>query len=225
VPLAVWPCVPLTPDPPVPAGICPPLLAQRLLAVYSHPGQVVLTAGTGARLIADHAQRLDRHPIIDHGPTAPTLRPPGPARARLAVITPPATADPARYTRWARALDPAGILAVHLPTGHGPDALRPGRIVAAATAAGLGYLQHIIAVTARITGDRLIPAATPEQIARAQAAHTAGLPIHLDAHADVLVFHKPPPPSAAANQAATPVAGRTTAAPDIEEEATDAHAA
>jgi hypothetical protein len=187
VPMAVWLCLPPTGPPEV--GVCPPLLAQRLLAVFTAPGAVVLAAGAGSPVVAQVAGRLDRRAVLDHAWATSTCPPLATERAALTVLTPPAvTTDPAHYARWSHALVPAGIIAVVAPAGHGPDASLPGRIVAAATAAGLGYLQHVIAVTARLNGDRLLPAPSTEQLARTRAARAVGLGVHLPAHTDVLIF-------------------------------------
>ena len=91
-----------------------------------------------------------------------------------------------------------------LPPGIGPDALRPGQVTAAAQAAGLGYLQHIIALTTQLRGDRLRPVPTRSQLARARAARAARLPVHLPVHADVIILIHPdpvgPPPAAPAHR-------------------------
>jgi hypothetical protein len=229
VPMAVWPCLPPTPGPPE-AGVCPPLLAQRLLAVFSRPAAVVLAAGAGSPVVAHYARRLDRRAVLDHAWATGAFPPLAAGRAALTVITPPAvTTDPARYTRWSHALELAGIIAVLAPAGHGPDASLPGRIVAAATAAGLGYLQHVIAITARLEGDRLVPAPSPEQIARTRAAHAAGLGVHLPAHTDVLIFTRPVSPGGCAAQPAPhadPAAARPLPGADtVEGVAGDAPAA
>jgi hypothetical protein len=200
VPMAVWPCLPPTPGPPE-AEVCQPLLAQRLLAVFTAPGAVVLAAGADAPVVAQVAGRLDRRAVLDHAWATSTCPPLATERAALTVLTPPAlTTDPAHYARWSHALEPAGIIAVVAPAGHGPDASLPGRIVAAATAAGLGYLQHVIAVTARLVGDRLLPAPSTEQLARTRAARAAGLSVHLPAHTDVLIFTRAASPGGCAAQ-------------------------
>ncbi|HEX5495429.1 MAG TPA: hypothetical protein VFX70_12735 [Mycobacteriales bacterium] len=191
VPLSVWPCAP---DPPAARGTppVPVLLLQRLIAVYSHPATVVLAAGADASRIADVAIDLGRRPVIDpagHPRPFPAV---GATRAALIIATPPAvTCDPARYTRWARALTPTGILTVLTPALHGTGALLPGRVVTAARAAGLAYLQHIIAMRAHLHGDHLVAAPTRDDLAQAATAQAAGMPVHRTAHTDVLVFTAP----------------------------------
>lgn len=183
VPLTVWPCAPDAPT----AGETPPvpvLLLQRLIAVYSHPGALVLAAGADASRIAEVAGDLDRRTVIDPAGHPQPFPPVGPTKAALIVTTAPAvTCDPARYTRWARALTTTGILAVITPASYGTGALLPGRVVTAARAAGLAYLQHVIAVRARLRGDQLV--ASPADLDAA-----AGMPVHQPVHTDVLVFTK-----------------------------------
>ena len=202
VPLAVWPALPATPDPARPAGVLPPMLADRLIATYTRPRQVVLAAGAGASVAADAAERAGRRPVLDTADRATAFPPLGSRRAALVVLTVPAVStEAARYARWAATLTPGGILAVLAPAGHGPHTTRAGRITAAAHQAGLGYLQHIIAVLARLTGDRLAPVPTTDQLAQVRAAHAAGLAVHLPTHSDLLIFQRVP---GAAEPAATP---------------------
>jgi hypothetical protein len=82
-----------------------------------------------------------------------------------------------------RALRPGGVLAVitgpAAPAGTLTDTA--GNIAAAARAAGLVYVQHIVLVRAAIDGDRLAPAADPGP------AVPGGSPVH----DDLLVFTKP----------------------------------
>ena len=221
VPMAVWPAIPPVPDLPRPAAVLPPLLADRLIATYTRPGQVVLAAGAGASVAAEAAEQAARRPVLDTA-GRPTVFPPlGTRRATLAVITPPAvTTDPARYTRWATTLAPGGILAVLVPAEPGPHTTHPGRIITAAEHAGLGYLQHIIAILARLDGDHLVPAPTPDQHTQVRTARAAGLPVHLPAHSDLLIFQRPPAAEPAATEAAIVTDGQV-----VEEVSRHAHAA
>ena len=197
VPMAVWPCI--TPAGRArPAGVMPPLLARRLLAAYTRPGDVVLAAGAGSSTIAEAAAAAGRRPVLDQADPPRVFPALGTGRAALAVITTPAVcANPDRYTRWARALAPGGLLAAVLLPGFGPAAMRPGQVIAAAAGAGLGYLQHLIAVLARLDTDRLRPVPTRAQLARTRAARGAGLPVHLPIHADVVILTRPPQPEPA----------------------------
>jgi hypothetical protein len=211
VPIAVWPAMPTAsdsavPGPPRPAGVLPPLLAERLLTAYTRPQDVVLAAGAGASVAADTAERAGRRPVLDPAECATAFPPLGVHRAALLVLTAPAVStEPARYTRWAASLAPGGILAVLIPAApaDGVDCALAGRITAAACHAGLGYLQHIIVVLARLTGDHLDPAPTPEQLARTRAGHAAGLPVHLPVHSDLLIYQRHPTPAGSA-AASTP---------------------
>jgi len=175
VPLSVWP-VPVTGAALTPTGGwgVPPLLTQRLLAVYTHPGDTVLAAGGSARRVAATAAELGRRP--------PTLsRHPAAGSVSLVTATPGQhqPAGPDAYRRWARLLTPTGVLAVVLSPDRPPD--QPTLVVAAAAGAGLSYLQHIIAVLWPLHEDHLDPPTNPTH----PDAGAAALP---PAHADVLVF-------------------------------------
>ena len=235
VPVAVWPCQPAGTDPPTPAGSLPPLLARRLITTYTRPGEVVLAAGTGASTLADTAAATGRTAVLDLA-TPPRVFPPlGAARAALAVVTPPAVSiDTGPYRRWARALthrrqlEPdhvagaqpvGGLLAVVVPPGYQQQALLIGQVIAAATHAGLDYLQHIVAVTAELREPHLHPAPTPDQAADYAAAREAGLPVHLPVHLDVIVFarrasHQAPTPQAQPATVATKQSRRSTGSAD-----------
>jgi hypothetical protein len=153
----------------------PPLLAQRLLAVYTRPGGTVLAAGGSAAVLARTALRLDR------SPPRPGRRPaPGSVDLIVATPGPGGAPDAAACRGWARLLTPAGVLAVVLAPGRPPD--QPALAVAAAAGAGLGYLQHIVAVCWPLHDDHLDPP-HPNN-----SAHHVGQPVMAAAHADVLVF-------------------------------------
>jgi modification methylase len=190
VPLAVW----STPAPPTTPGTewtVPPLLAQRLIAVYTHPGSTVLTTGASARLVARTATRLDRRPPAHS-------RRPGPGTVDLLVATPPTDTDTtpldgggAEQARWwARLLSPAGVLAVVLPPSRGPA--EPAAAVAAAAGAGLGYLQHVIALLWTLHDDHLDP---PTTAATTGVGGVVGT--EESAFADVLLFTAPGTPDRA----------------------------
>jgi SAM-dependent methyltransferase len=168
----------------------PPLLAQRLLAVYSHPGSSVLAAGASARLIARTASRLDRQP-----PARTPRRRVAAGSVDLLIATPagpdttgaPASTAPSadHVAGWARQLRPAGILAVVLHPSRTPA--EPAALVAEATGAGLTYLQHVVALTWPLHEAHLDPPTTRSS-EPAQPAGGLG-------HVDVLVFTGPGPHS------------------------------
>lgn len=96
-------------------------------------------------------------------------------------------------------LRPAGclVLAVRQPatpaTPAGPDAPagRPegfGPLVAAARDAGLGYLQHIVAVRADVDGDQFVYYATDDELLALARDAARWRVLHLRVHADLLVF-------------------------------------
>ena len=94
-------------------------------------------------------------------------------------------------TGCARLLHPGGclILVIAAPDGAptGPQDFTP--VLQAAATVGLGYLQHIVAVTADTDSDAFIYHATDEELLA--LAGTAGRPwglTHLRVHADLLVF-------------------------------------
>ncbi|WP_010310939.1 hypothetical protein [Saccharopolyspora spinosa] len=91
------------------------------------------------------------------------------------------------YASWARWLRPGGALAVITanPAGPGRFANHTGAIITAAETAGLAYLQHIIAVLAHIEGNRLL---IPDDHGAATERVSARNPVHVPAHADVLIF-------------------------------------
>lgn len=200
VPLAVWPTpctAPVRPSDPASAGasgrvwLVPPLLAQRLIAVYTAPGGAVLAVGGSARTVARTAVRLDR-------------RPPARGRDRRAaagsvdllvltplILTPPALDPPigiagiagsgaggGGWRRWPYLLTPTGILAVVLPPTRAPG--DPAAVVAAAVGSGLTYLQHAVAVLWPLHEDHLDPT-HPDLLGQGRGELPA-------AHADVLLF-------------------------------------
>jgi len=96
-------------------------------------------------------------------------------------------------------LRPGGclVLVVGTPVGQPatPEDFRP--LVSAASAAGLGYLQHIVAVAAETDGDQFTYFATDEELlSLATDAGRQWAVAHLRVHADCFVFshtHKPAP--------------------------------
>jgi hypothetical protein len=115
------------------------------------------------------------------------------------------TADAANRTRlgWllriaSGLLHPGGCLVLLLGAGSGQTVgpAGSGPLVAAAADAGLGYLQHIVAVRADVDGDRFTYYASPTELAaltRHPATHGGGEPGtvgHLRVHSDLIVFFR-----------------------------------
>ncbi|MFI7209507.1 hypothetical protein [Micromonospora aurantiaca (nom. illeg.)] len=121
-------------------------------------------------------------------------------RTSLVVATWPldASSDAANRVRLAwllaactRLLRPGGclVLVVGVPAGAlaTPEDFTP--VVDAAGGAGLGYLQHIVAVAADTDGDRFTYHATDEELlALARATGAQQFVLHVKVHADLLVF-------------------------------------
>ncbi|MFE0530416.1 hypothetical protein ACFW0V_22750 [Micromonospora parva] len=99
----------------------------------------------------------------------------------------------------ARLLRPGGclILVVAVPAGTQPTPEDFGPLMAAATAAGLGYLQHIVAVEADTDGDQFVYYGTDEELLTLAHANPEQWSVaHLRVHADLMVFTPPSTPAA-----------------------------
>jgi hypothetical protein len=165
---------------------------RRVLAVCGGPAQ----AGRLARGLGPPYR-----PLADLRPGGPGLllhaACPHAGRAALAVIIACATpgcpppgsggsagSDPdpgLLYAACQRVLRPGGLLAVLTNAVQEPG--QPGEVIAYARAAGLVYIQHIIAVHAAIHTSRLVPAADGTL-----TLHPGAAPAHLPIHSDVLLF-------------------------------------
>ncbi|MFI7025712.1 hypothetical protein [Micromonospora sp. NPDC049900] len=90
----------------------------------------------------------------------------------------------------ARLLRPGGclVLVVGVPAGTQPTPEDFGPLVAAAAAAGLGYLQHIVAVEADTDGDQFVYHVTDEELLTLAHDTARWQVAHLRVHADLLVF-------------------------------------
>jgi len=168
-----------------------PRLAALLIGSYTRRGDTVVdltsdptiagAAGAGARTYLP-ATDLDEMAALDHVA----------GRARLVVLRWPrpdvdatsATAVTDLFTGCRRLLARDGYTVVVLtPTPPGTPYVEHARLVIpAAHRAGLGYLQHIVAVTAPIAGERPPRAAAPADAATLRAA------THVRVHLDLLVF-------------------------------------
>ena len=96
----------------------------------------------------------------------------------------------------ARLLRPGGclILVVTPPAGARPEDFSP--VADAAAGTGLGYLQHIVAVTADTDGDQFVYHATDEELLTLAHQPDRDRPrlAHLRVHADLLIFAQPQTP-------------------------------
>jgi hypothetical protein len=123
-------------------------------------------------------------------------------RTSLVVASWPLDLDPTTHQARVNALltaavgmlRPGGclVLVVGVPSGvvTTPEDFTP--VVDAASTAGLGYLQHIVAVTADTDGDRFTYHATDEELLTlAHARDTEQFVLHAKVHADLLVFTTP----------------------------------
>ncbi|MBQ1050845.1 hypothetical protein KBX50_20520 [Micromonospora sp. C51] len=101
----------------------------------------------------------------------------------------------------ARLLRPGGclVLVVGVPAGTQPTPEDFGPLVAATSRAGLGYLQHIVAVEADTDGDQFIYHVTDEELlALVQASPEQWRVAHRRVHADLMIFtqrQSPAPPA------------------------------
>src|SRR6266542_2130822 len=188
-------------DPPVPITIwrtpagddqssIPTRLAQRLVSAYSQPGEVVVD------LTDAHPPPAQRTPVV--APGADGVR----GATSLVVGGWPLHPVDARHRARLRGLLRAGV-ALLRPAGclvlivrpPASEALVPpedfGPLVAAAGEAGLGYLQHIIAVRAEVDseqGDRFVYHATDAELLALARDAARWRVAHLRVHADLLVF-------------------------------------
>jgi hypothetical protein len=175
VPITVW----RTPSD-EPGPHLGPRLATRLLSAYTRAGEAIYDT-TGDPVLRQTAASTGRH-YHAHGRTRGTVTP-----VALAVAAWPIDDDRdldpvVVYGGLRRRLRPGGILAVVLGTGHSNQPADAAGLVDVAAAAGLSYLQHIVAVHAAVTGDRLTP---PDHSA---AVAAPGVPVHTKVHRDLFIF-------------------------------------
>jgi hypothetical protein len=174
VPITVW-------RTPAEAGGLSPRLAARLLAAYTRPGDTVHDT-TADPALADAIAAAGRRLASDRRGADPA------DPAALAVTGWPPThagVDPVIVLgALRRRLRPSGVLVAVIanPTpGAGP--VDAGPLVRAARQARLSYLQHIVAVTAPVDGDRIT---APPGVDQPRGGGTAAA--HLRVHTDLLVF-------------------------------------
>jgi len=173
-------------------GRVAPVLAYRVIAAFSRPGEVVATAGIRARTLAAAAAAAGRTAVIVSPGThqrgravlAVTAACPCPANL-LPVLGPDYPALDDAIGACARALRPGGLLSVLTSAACAPG--QAGRVVARARAAGLGYTQHIVLVHAVIRADSFDwPQLPPDP---------NGPLVHAAAHTDLLLFTAPEGPA------------------------------
>jgi len=165
-----------------------PVLAYRVIASFSRRGELIATAGIGARMLAAAAAAAGRTAVILSPGTQPRERV---VLAVTAACPCPATRLPGHgpddpgldgaIAACARALRSGGLLAVLTSAARAPGL--PGDVVARARAAGLGYTQHIVLVHAAIRGDSLDGPWLPPDL------HCPL--VHGTAHTDLLLFTAP----------------------------------
>jgi hypothetical protein len=176
VPITVW----RTPSD-EPGPHLGPRLATRLLAAYTSTGDAVYDT-TGDPVLRQVATSTGRHHHTSGS---------GRSRAKVQPVALAVTGWPTGddrdldpvvvYGGLRRRLRPGGILAVVLGTDDRHLPADAAGLVEVATAAGLSYLQHIVAVHAHVTGDRLTPPHTAAVPAPGAAAHAR-------VHRDLFIF-------------------------------------
>jgi len=97
----------------------------------------------------------------------------------------------------ARVLRPGGlvVLTTRPWRWHGALVDLPGQVTRAAQQAGLHQLERNVALLAGLRGERLVGRASFFQIDNTRKYRAAGLPIHVVAHEDILVFQQPTSPA------------------------------
>jgi hypothetical protein len=200
VELADSPDVDLVPgDPPVPITVwrtpagdgtgLSPRLAARLLAAYTRAGDVVFDATTDqvfARAVDTAARRYATHPTQ---PTHDADRD-GLAALVLAGWPLPGSIDPVIVLGGlGRRLSHRGVLAVVITDPYADGVpVEVGPPVSAARAARLSYLQHIVAVHARVDGDHVTVPNPAPGAGGGEVAARIGDGAHLRVHTDLLIF-------------------------------------
>lgn len=172
----------------------------RAISEFSKPGDRILLAGDDPVFLARVAECApnrdstcttipadtegDRSGVVSaaYEPAGYTL---------VATLQPPQrSVEVATYQRWADLLRPGGVFVVITTNPTGPDEFHNhvGAVITAAGATGLVYLQHIVAVCAYITGDRLL---VPTRARRNQLRRADGAVLHAPMHHDVIVLYRP----------------------------------
>lgn len=219
IPLGIWLCPPddiragqVSADVTAEQGGVLPALVARIITEFAEPGATILTSGAQADSLAQ-AARSSAHRVIAAPPEIVTVCDERNEQAEASVqqkpITAPGAADLAVAVSesfdspngiiavcrgWAMALSSGGIAVVitNNPAGPSTFANQAGAVVAAARDSGLAYRQHVVAVVARVCGDRLL---IPTDAAPQPAAAPSDT-VHLPVHTDLLIFQRVAAPSA-----------------------------
>ncbi len=169
-----------------------PRMAALLVGCYTRPGDIIVSvghdpalagaAGAGGRTylaVADPADLAD----VDHvtGTVRLVVLRWPPAR-RPHPVSPTEATDLFTACRVITGRDGCTIVAFAPLEPDDTYAEHNGLLVPAARHAGLGLLQHIVAITAPIAGERITWRATPADRATLRAA------THVKIHVDLLVF-------------------------------------
>ena len=174
VPITVW----RTPSD-EPGPHLGPRLAARLLAAYTRGGDTIYDT-TGDPVLRQSATSTGRH-----------YQAGGRSRSKVQPVALAVTAWPIGddrdldpvvvYGGLRRRLRPGGVLAVILATDETNQPADAAGLVDVAAAAGLSYLQYIVAVRATAAGDQLTPP-------HGAAVSAPGAAAHIKVHRDLMIF-------------------------------------
>jgi hypothetical protein len=156
-----------------------PRLAARLLAAYTSPGDAIYDT-TSDPVLRQSATSTGRH-YQAGGRSRNEVQQVALALTAWPVDDSDLDLDPVVvYGGLRRRLRTGGVLTVILGASDGTPADAAG-LVDVAAAAGLSYLQHIVAVHATATGDHLTPP-------HGAAAPTPRVAAHIKVHRDLYIF-------------------------------------
>jgi hypothetical protein len=167
-------------------------VAGLLVGLTTRPGDTIIDFDNDPTLAGAAGAHGVRHVPVTRWPQEGGLAPGTASLITLRYPRTDPTTGPANlqqlFAACARAQTPRGSTVVAIvPPPDGPDyAAHAAQVIPAAEAAGLGYVEHIIAVTAPIPGQRFTNLATPASRPVRRAARTSlG---HGRYHLDLLVF-------------------------------------
>jgi hypothetical protein len=192
VPIAVWRVVGVdTGDGHADADALSPRMAALLVGCYTRPGQTILSVGDDVALAGAAGAGGRTYRAVHDPHDLPGLDLSAGTVALIVLPWPPPQSDGMDRDRLVemfracrRLMSPGGCTIVALaglPAGD-TYAEHSGPLIPAARHAGLGWLQHIIAITAPIVGQRITWRAAPADPATLRAA------THVQIHIDLLVF-------------------------------------